>query len=108
MLNHPEAHALVQQRRQLNDLSAMPENRRAERFVEHVVGQASIKSRQATKIRQATPEMKSKLEKSNLRIERMQAALSNTLESLPPIEPAQEAEFRGRARRPGNAQERRS
>ncbi len=91
MLREPEAHHLGEQARTIADLSAVPEARRPDYFLDTFLEDARSKAERSQRLKKAPEEFLKPAEKAAIRLSRMKDALEQTTRRLGQITFAPEA-----------------
>ena len=98
MLREPEAHHLGEQKRAVTNLSAVPEARRLDYFLDNYIEGMRLKADRSQRLKKAPDGFLKTAEKASTRLNRMKDALETTAERLGQIPFAVEAN-----RKPGRA-----
>lgn len=85
MLKNPALHFMIQRIRQVADLSPIPEQLRAQRFLERSLRPASDAAVAATNIDWGDRDMQAKMDRTRKRLDSMRVALSAHTEARPPV-----------------------
>jgi len=85
MIEHPARHFMYQRAKEISELSAIPELRRPQHFLEHRIRPASDMAVRATSIEWEDPAFEKKMQQHRKRLDSLRVALSAQLDANPQV-----------------------